>query len=95
MPRSLGRAGRRWRRARANVLAASTICWLCGHDGAGEADHDPPLAELEAAGIDPCDERYLKPAHGVLSRCETCGRCCNQSKGNRPAVPAAPTSRAW
>lgn len=96
MARSLGRTGRRWRTARANVLNRSRVCWICGHGGSGSVDHDPPLAELERLGIDPCDERFLKPAHGALSRCPVCGRCCNESKGNRPGGRPVPrTLRVW
>lgn len=94
MPRSLGRSGGRWRKARALLLAENTVCWLCGHDGADTADHDPPLVQLEAAGEDPCDRRYLKPAHGV-NGCPFCGRRCNQEKGTKPGLPPVPTSRAW
>lgn len=90
-----GRRGRPWRRARAHVLSITTVCWICGHEGAGEADHEPPLAELKRLGLDPNDPQFLRPAHGALSRCPTCGRCCNQAKGNREHIPQAPASRAW
>ncbi|MGI5232873.1 hypothetical protein [Actinoallomurus sp. CA-142502] len=91
-----GRTGRPWRRARAQVLAASTVCVLCGHEGAGDVDHDPPLTVIRALGLDPCDPALLRPAHGSLSRCPTCGRCCNQIKGSRAAMPPPlNTSRRW
>ncbi|MBD2900769.1 hypothetical protein amrb99_97780 [Actinomadura sp. RB99] len=94
---SAGRKGRRWRRARAEILSTSTVCWLCGHDGAGDADHEPPLAELLALGLDPDDPAHLRPAHGAYSRCPTCGQCCNQvkGKGDRPRVARPSTSRDW
>jgi hypothetical protein len=96
MPRSKGRTGRPWRRAREQVLAASTICHLCGHDGAGDVDHDPPLVTLQALGIDPRDPQHLRPAHGALSRCPTCKRCCNQIKGDKLTFTLAPQgSRDW
>lgn len=94
MARSKGRCGRPWRRARAALLAESTVCWLCGHEGAQDADHDPPLKQLEALGIDPTDLRYLKPAHGATG-CPTCGRKCNQEKGARAGKPPTVNSRAW
>lgn len=96
MPRSLGRSGRRWRRARAILMAETPdICWICGHaGGANDADHHPPLRELEEQGLDPCDPRFLRRAHGVAG-CPTCRRACNQSKGNRLAPPVLKTSRAW
>lgn len=96
MARSLGRSGRRWRRARATLMAeAPDLCWICGHSGgANDADHDPPLKTLEVLGLDPCDLRYLRRAHGV-TKCATCGRACNQSKGARLLLPAPRQSRAW
>lgn len=98
MTRSRGRTGRRWRRARATCLAASDVCWLCGHEAADQADHHPPLGVLEQLGLDPCDLRYLRPAHGTRP-CPTCGIRCNQAKGSRPTPPrpVAPRhhSRAW
>lgn len=93
--RSAGRKGRRYRRARANVLAASDICHLCGHGGSGDVDHDPPRVELLALGLDPDDEQYMRPAHGSFSRCRVCDKACNQVKGARAHIPALPTSRAW
>lgn len=95
MPRSKGRVGRRWRRARAACLSISRVCWLCGHNGSNDVDHEPSLKKLEALGLDPCDPRFLRPAHGVLSRCPTCGRACNQEKGDRDARPTPSASRAW
>ena len=95
MPRSTGRTGRRWRRARAQLFAEiPDICWICGHPGTTDADHEPPLKILEQLGLDPCDLRYLRRAHGV-NGCPTCGRKCNQEKGAKTMLPAAPTSRAW
>lgn len=95
MPRSLGRGGRRWRTARTQVLAASTTCWLCGHGGADSVDHEPALGILEAAGLDPCDPQYLRPAHGV-NGCPTCGRKCNREKSDKLTLPvAAIRSRDW
>jgi 5-methylcytosine-specific restriction endonuclease McrA len=94
MPRSKGRTGRPWRRARKQVLDKSRTCWLCGHDGATDADHNPPLKQLEAAGLNPADPRYLRPAHGAAG-CPTCSRKCNQEKGARTTPPAPHTSRAW
>lgn len=91
-----GRKGRRWRNARATCLSISTLCHICGHEGAGEADHDPiPLAELIRLGLDPDDPAHLKPAHGSSSPCETCGRCCNQAKGNKPKSVRVTGSRPW
>ncbi len=90
-----GRNTRAYQAARAAVLATSRVCWLCGHDGAGSVDHEPPLKELRARGLDPDDPRYLRPAHGALSRCPTCGRCCNEAKGAREPQRQVVHSRAW
>lgn len=71
------------------------VCWICGHaGGANDADHHPPLSVLEAHGLDPCDPCYLRRAHGV-TKCPTCGRACNQSKGDKQLPPAPKASRAW
>jgi hypothetical protein len=90
-----GRRTRAYQAARALVLTASTVCWLCGHEGAGSVDHEPPLKELRRLGLDPDDPRYLRPAHGALSRCPTCGRCCNEAKGARDHQPTVVHSRRW
>lgn len=96
-----GRWGRPWRRARAAVLARSTVCWVCGHDGSDSADHITPLA----LGGDPLDPGNLAPAHH--KPCPTCGRRCNAARGARPGrgvpegealglgapAPAAPAPR--
>ena len=97
MPRSHGRSGHRWRVARATLLAeAPDVCHICGHSGgANEADHVPALKELERLGLDPCDLRYLRRAHGTWYRCPVCDRACNQSKGDRELTPAPRSSRAW
>lgn len=73
-----GRWGRPWRRVRASVLAASTICWICGHDGSDSVDHITALA-LGGAPLDPDN---LAPAHH--RPCPTCRRQCNQARGARP-----------
>ncbi|WP_084963737.1 HNH endonuclease [Thermoactinospora rubra] len=90
MPRSKGRGGRPWRRIRAQILAASQTCWICGHGGADTVDHVIPLT-LGGAPLDPAN---LRPAHGVKG-CPVCRRKCNSSKGNKTALPAPRTSRAW
>lgn len=97
MARSLGRTGRRWRNARAEILAVSRICHICGHDGANDVDHHPiPLWRVDRLGLDPCDLANLRPAHGANSRCPVCGSCCNSVKGGREGAPREdPRSRAW
>lgn len=73
-----GRWGRPWRRVRAQVLAASTVCWICGHDGSDSVDHVTPLA----IGGDPLDPDNLAPAHH--RPCPQCGKRCNIARGVRP-----------
>jgi hypothetical protein len=96
MTRSLGRSGRRWRRAREILFTqAPDVCAICAHPGTTDADHDPPLKELERLGLDPCDLAFLRRTHGVRG-CPTCGRKCNQEKGGTIGyTPAAKTSRNW
>ncbi|MBX6387042.1 MAG: HNH endonuclease [Microbispora sp.] len=96
MARTAGRKGRVWRRNKAQALAdAGYVCWICGHGGARYADHKIPLAQWRAMGGDPNDPANLAPAHGALNRCQVCGRCCNESKGNRPYKPSSRGSRDW
>jgi 5-methylcytosine-specific restriction endonuclease McrA len=85
MARSRGRTGRPWRRLRAEVLAASNICWICGKPGADTVDHVIPVSKLPHNHPLVRDPANLRPAHGP----------CNYSKGNRPLKTKTPTSRAW
>lgn len=96
MAASSGRRGRPWARIRKQVLTeAGGICYLCGHPGAGDVDHRISLAQWRAMGGHPEDPANLGAAHGALSRCSTCGRCCNQAKGNREHTVRPVASRAW
>jgi hypothetical protein len=79
--RTAGRKGRPWRKAKATMNATTQVCWLCGHDGAYEVDHEPARKILIERGLDPNDPQYHRPAHGSSCRCPTCGLCCNQVKG--------------
>lgn len=90
MPRSKGRTGRPWRRIRAQVLAESQLCWICGHGAADTVDHVIPLSK----GGDPLDPANLRPAHGV-NGCPVCRRKCNSSKGAHVTLQAGRTSRVW
>lgn len=77
-----GRHGRPWRRIRAQVLATSTQCWICGHPGADTVDHIIPLS----LGGDPLDIANLRPAH----------HSCNSRRGNKISPPRPTnTSRRW
>ncbi|PRY05393.1 HNH endonuclease [Kineococcus rhizosphaerae] len=68
-----------WKKARARVLARSTVCHLCGLPGANEVDHVVPYSR---GGGD--NEENLRPAH----------RSCNRSKGARITGPVLPRTRA-
>lgn len=91
MTRSKGRSGRPWRRLQRKILTESRVCWLCGyeidmrlpatHAMSATVDHVVPLSQ----GGNPLDPTNLRPAH----------RRCNSVKGDRPALPRTPTSRAW
>ena len=105
-----GRSGTgayRYRKSRAQILAESDICWLCGHGGAMTVDHIitakhwPKGADgKHLPGLD--EVNNLRPAHGTagsrqtgnLNRCDTCGRLCNQARGVRPVGPSM-RSRDW
>ncbi len=109
-----GRAGTgaaRYRRNRAILLSASDLCALCLHPGARTADHKIPdrLWPRDARGKrrPGFDELgNLQPAHGTMgggrsrvhNRCPTCGKLCNQSKGDgrtRRGAPPRPSTREW
>lgn len=99
MPVSRHRAGRPYQRAKRQMFAMfGDLCHLCGHHGAGEADHLVPIAVDADQPIDPYG---MRPAHGSNSPCPTCPprngkpRSCNQERGTKP--PAAPlrTSQDW
>lgn len=57
-----------------------TVCHLCGHDGATEADHLTPVSVDPGQPVDP---HAMRPAHGSSAPCPTCGRACNQARGTR------------
>ncbi len=81
MSRSRHRVGRPYRRARAQMFAIyGHTCHLCGHGGAGEADH---LTPISADADQPIDPHAMRPAHGANSPCPTCGRKCNTERGAR------------
>ena len=78
--------GRAWRRLRAQVLAASDICHICGHAGSDAADHVVPLY-LNGTH----DPSNLRPAPHTKP-CPTCGLKCNRVKGERPHADILRTS---
>lgn len=55
-------------------------CHLCGHGGAGEADHLVPIS-LDAD--QPIDPHAMRPAHGANAPCRVCRRKCNTERGSR------------
>jgi 5-methylcytosine-specific restriction endonuclease McrA len=82
-----GRTGRPWRRIRAEVLAASDVCWLCGKADppADTVDHILPISKYPELAHDMAN---LRPAH----------RSCNSRKGAggvTPHVRPMPKSRHW
>jgi 5-methylcytosine-specific restriction endonuclease McrA len=79
--------GWRWRQVRAQVLAASTTCWLCGGPGADTVDHVVPVAK----GGAPYDLRNLRPAHGRKRD----GCPGNFGRGARQTMPVLRNSRVW
>jgi hypothetical protein len=90
-----GPTGRPWRRVRARVLAASDVCYLCGHPGAGAVDHVISRKLRPDLALDPAN---LRPVHGSLSRCPWCKRACNEAKGDRAGLPGRQQprqSRRW
>jgi 5-methylcytosine-specific restriction endonuclease McrA len=81
---------------RAQVLATSTACWLCGHDGSDSVDHVIARALCIAAGRHDLlnDIANLRPAH--QRPCPTCGQQCNRQRGTGTGKRQRPAkSRAW
>lgn len=74
--------GPKWQRIRAQVLAANSVCWLCGRPGANEVDHVVPASVRPDLRFDPAN---LRPAHST----------CNRRRGAKPATTALGASRAW
>lgn len=81
MPRSLHRKGYTYQvRIRPEVFARyGDTCWICGHPGSTDADH---LVPLSLDPDQPLEVDAFRPAHGV-GGCPTCGRKCNQERGNK------------
>lgn len=69
---------------RAMFAMYGTVCHLCGHEGASEADLLIPRA---VAPDQPIHPGAYRPAHGGgPRRCPTCGQACNQKRGSRPVM---------
>lgn len=81
-PKSHGRCGRPWQRLRAEVLAQSNVCWLCGLPGADTVDHILPLVDHPELAH---DRANLAPAH----------RSCNSRKGRRTNINLVRPTRQW
>jgi 5-methylcytosine-specific restriction endonuclease McrA len=91
-----GRSGRPWRTVRAQVLAASRTCWLCGHDGSDSVDHVIARAICLATGQLSLlnDIANLRPAHH--RPCPECGQRCNRKRGmGTPRRKTGAASRDW
>lgn len=72
--------GRRYRILRRAFLADNPTCWICGHHGANQVDHDPPRVHHRVN----LDQTTWRPAHGNgRNKCVTCGRACNQERGTK------------
>lgn len=85
MTKSDPRGHRKWKKLRAEILAASDTCWLCGLPGSNSVDHVLPVSKYPELALDIAN---LRPAH--LS--------CNSARGARaPEQQSAyePKSRRW
>lgn len=87
------RTGRPYRRAREQMFAMyGTVCHLCGHEGATQADHLRSIARDPEQAVSPTN---MRPAHGNDHPCPTCGRACNQAKGSKARIAIVKTTREW
>lgn len=99
MPRSHGRTGRPWLRARARIIAQQRPCWICGHPIDYTLPYRNPLTgrinrwsvtidhltPLSLGGA-PTDPANLAAAH----------LACNARRGDGTTpIPAPVTSRTW
>jgi len=66
------RSSRPWRRIKAQILAGSDVCHICGEPGADSVDHLVPVA---LGGTN--DPANLRPAHHDVPP------YCNRVKGDR------------
>lgn len=70
------------------------VCHICGHHGAGEADHLVPYSKAEdKARI--AEPHEMRPAHGGNYPCPVCGRKCNAERGNGPVQHRMVNSQDW
>lgn len=91
--RGAHRGGRQARAvARETFAVYGTVCWICGHEGAGESDHVVPLSSDAAQALTVGGRR---PAHGTSARCPTCGRACNQERGASMATDVFVPKTVW
>lgn len=70
----------------ARILAASTVCHICGHEGSDAVDHVVPLRPQPGQAQGTEDPNNLRPAHHDQP-CPTCGRKCNREKANKVFAP--------
>ena len=99
VPRSKHRTGRPFRTAKAKMHAVfGYVCHLCGHEGAGEADHLGPLA---FDPDQPVDWEAMRPSHGSNYPCPVCpwpgapGKPCNQVRGTKPVDQVFTPKQEW
>ena len=74
------------------------ICHICGHGGAGEADHLTPISVDSTQPIDP---HLMRPSHGSSRPCRVCPRkdgkerACNQERGAKPLTSVFMPALEW
>lgn len=75
-----------------------TVCHICGHGEAYEADHLDPVALDPHQPVSPF---RMRPSHGTSAPCPVCvgrdgtPRKCNQERGARPLPGPLRTSEDW
>ncbi len=88
-----------YRQARRAMFAYyGDVCHICGHAGAGEADHLTPASLAPDQKPDP---HMMRPAHGWKSPCPICvgangkPRRCNQERQAKPVGYAFRPAQEW
>jgi hypothetical protein len=70
------------------ILAASDVCWLCGHPGSDAVDHKTALATATTPEeYRRLDQAWNKAPSHHFAPCPECGIKCNRVKADKVMAP--------